>query len=344
MKATQKNFGGTIDRAVRAARVFYLCGPDDAGASDAAGRIMAMLGTAERVDLTGADLKRDPARLADEARSASLFGDARVIRITMAGDEAHDAVAGLIADTVPGWPVVIHATGATDKSRLAKLLEPRADALVAIFHPPDLSHIADAIRSEAEGLGLMLTTGLAQTIARGAALDSRIARSELEKLALYLDASPQSPRSATPADLAAIGTETADDGTAMLVNAALGGQTARLAEELPRLTAGDVNPVGLLLAFERRAAQLAQLAARLGSGGNVSAFIEAETQARRIFFRDKADLLLQLHKWRGARLERLIDRLAALHRAMLEDSGGAPLRLSQAIAEITRAAAGNRVR
>ena len=32
---------------------------------------------AERVDLSGAELKADPARLADEAASISLFGGAR---------------------------------------------------------------------------------------------------------------------------------------------------------------------------------------------------------------------------------------------------------------------------
>ena len=339
MKATQKTLAGMLDRAMRQARVFYFCGADEAGAGDAAANLVNRLGVAERVELTGAELKRDPVRLADEARSTSLFGDRRVLFVTMSGDEAHDAIATLIGDAVAGWPVVIQAAGATDKSRVAKLLADRDDALVTVFYPPDQRAVGQTVRTLAEAAGVMLSTALAESIATAAGLDTRIARSEIDKLALYLDASRESPRTPQAKDLAAIGTETVDDSMNPLVNAALGGQVDRLGHELPRLASGDINAVGLLLAFERRAVQLAGLAARAGTGGNLNAFLDAEIQARRVFFRDKPDLMLQLHKWRGARIERLLARLSALHRALLHDSAGASLRMSQAIVEIARVSA-----
>jgi DNA polymerase-3 subunit delta len=339
LKAGAKTFAGTVERALHEIRVFYFCGADEAGAGDAAARVTDRLGDAELIEFTGAELKRDPARLADEARSTSLFGDKRVIRVTMAGDEAHDAIAGLIGDTVPGWPVLVLASGATDKSRVAKLLIDRDDALVTIFYPPDLRSVAEAVRNSGDAAGLRLSGAMAEQVAQAAGLDTRVARSEIEKLALYLDASPEAPKTVAAKDLAAIGTQAGDDSMAPIVNATLAGSAERLKHELPRLASGDVNPVGLLLAFERRAVQLAQLAARLGPGGNVNAFLEQEAAAKRIFFKDKPDLMLQLHKWRGQRLERLLRRLAALHRAMLTDSVGAQLRLQQALAEIARAAA-----
>ena len=341
MKATAKSFAGTVDRALHKIRVFYFCGADEAGAGDAAALVTARLGQAELVELAGAELKRDPAKLADEVRSTSLFGDKRVIRVTMSGDEAHDAIAGLVNDPVPGWPVLVVASGATDKSRVAKLLADRDDALVTVFYPPDARTVAEAVRTASDALGLRLNGQLAERIALSAALDTRIARSEIEKLALFLDASPESPKTARPEDLTAIGTEAGDDSMAPLVNATLGGLTDRIGHELTRLAAGDVTAVGLLLALERRAvqlAQLAQLAARLGPDSNLNAFLEREAQARRIFFKDKQDLALQLRKWRGARLERLLQRLALLHRTMLTDSAGAQLRLQQALTEIARAA------
>ena len=339
MKATQKTLPGMLDRAMRQARVFYFCGADEAGAGDAAALVLKRLGQTERVDFSGAELKRDPVRLADEARSTSLFGDRRVLFVTMSGDEAHDAIANVIGDAVPGWPVVVVASGATDKSRVAKLLADRDDALVAIFYPPDQRAVSDTVRTLAEAAGLKLGNAMAETIAVAAGLDTRIVRSEIDKLALYLDASPESPRNAQPKDLAAIGTATIDDNMTGLVNATLGGQVDRLGHELPRLASGDINAVGLLLAFERRAVQLAGLAARAGSGGNLNAFLDSEIQARRVFFRDKADLMLQLHKWRGPRIERLLSRLAALHRALMHDSNGASLRMSQEIVEIARVSA-----
>jgi DNA polymerase-3 subunit delta len=339
MKATQKTFAGMLGRVVQQARVFYFCGADEAGANDAAALVAERLGAAERQDFTGAELKRDPIRLADEARSTSLFGDRRLIFVTMAGDEAHDAIATLMADPVAGWPVVVVASGATDKSRVAKLLADRDDALVGVFYPPDLRSVSETVRSLAEAAGVRMGDTLAQSIALAAGLDTRIVRSEIDKLALYLDASAESPRTARAADCAAIGTATMDDSLTGLVNTTLGGMTDRLNAELARLASGDINPVGLLMAFERRAVQLAGLAARAGPGSNLNGFLDSEIQARRVFFRDKPDLLLQLHKWRGPKIERLLTRLAGLHRALLADSAGAQLRMSQALVEIARVAA-----
>mgnify|MGYP002655135774 FL=1 len=143
------------------------------------------------MELSGADLRRDPALLGDEARSTSLFGDKRHIWVRASGDDAHDALQFLIetADAGAGEaaPVIVVATSATDKSRTAKLLEKRGDALVAMFHPPDLSAVASAVRGMADAAGLRLGGDLAERIARGAGLDVRLAQSEIDKLALYCD-------------------------------------------------------------------------------------------------------------------------------------------------------------
>jgi DNA polymerase-3 subunit delta len=191
----------------------------------------------------------------------------------------------------------------------------------------------------ADAAGVRLSGDLAERIARAAALDTRLAQSEVTKLALYLDASPAAPRSADLAALDAIGARTEDDGFMPLVNAVLGGQTAKLAGELQRMRELGMNPVGLLLAFERRAAQLADLAGKLGPRGDIQALLEAESAARRVFWKDKRDLGTQLGRWRGKRLSRLLDRLMDLHRALLANSQNAELLLAQGLAEITRAAA-----
>jgi DNA polymerase-3 subunit delta len=97
-----------------------------------------------------------------------------------------------------------------------------------------------------------------------------------------------------------------------------------------------------LLAFERRAAQLASLSAKLGPNADVGAVIEAESRAGRVFFRDKRDLHDQLRRWRGDRIARLVSRLTELHRMLMSNSQSAELLLAQGLAEITRAAAKGR--
>jgi len=326
-------------RVAAAARVFFFCGPDEAGAADAAARIAGLLtDPGERIEITGAELRKDPVRLGDEARSTSLFGGTRHIWVRAAGDEAHDAVANLIESDVAGCPVLIVATGATDKSRTAKLLAARPDALVAMFHPPDLAAVAGAVRTMAGAAGLRLGSDLAERIARAAGLDTRIARSELEKLALYVDAAPESPRTVTVADLDAVAAQVSDDDFAPIVDVVLGGQRERLAGELHRLKAMQISPVGLLLAMERRTAQLAALAARMGPGEEPGRFLDAEANARRIFWRDKAALTAQMRCWGGDRIERLAQRLMALHQAMLTNSQDGELLLAQELTAIARSA------
>ena len=340
MKATQKDFKAQAARAAKEARVFFFCGPDEAGAQDGAHHIAALLpDPGERIELSGAELKRDPVKLSDEARSTSLFGGARHIWIRAQGDEAHDAIENLLADAVEGCPVLIVAGNATDKSRTAKLLANRGDALVAMFYPPDLRSAAGAVRDMADAAGLRLSGDLAERIARAAALDTRLAQSEVTKLALYLDATPQAPRNADIEALDAIGARADDDGFMPLVNVVLSGETGKLAGELHRMHELGLNPVGLLLAFERRAAQLAQLAAKAGPRGNFAQLVESEAGARRVFWKDKRDLITQLNRWKGRKLTRLVERLFELHRTLLTNSQNAELLLAQGLADIARAAA-----
>jgi len=348
VKATQKDFSAVAARAAGSLAVAFFCGPDEAGASAAAARLAGMLPDAgERIELSGAELRGDPVRLGDEARSDSLFGGKRHILVRANGDEVHDAVqihCQLIdsGESHAASPVLIVATSATDKSRTAKLLEKRGDSLVAMFYPPDLASLAAEVRRMAGAAGVTLGDELAERIARAAGLDVRLAQSEVTKLALYLDGTPLSPKMADAAALDAIGARTDEEGVMPLVNAVLSGDARRLPDELRRLHDLSLGPVTVLLALERRAAQLAQLAARLGPGTRMGEMLEAEQRARRIFWRDRRDLETQLRRWDPPRLERLIGRLTALHRALLGNSQAAELLLVQELTQITRFAAQRR--
>ncbi len=343
MKATQRDFNANAQKAARQCKVFFFCGPDEAGASAAAAKIVELLDDpGERVELSGSNLRKDPVSLGDEARSSSLFGGTRHLYVRASGDEAHDALKNLIEGEGDACPVIVVATSATDKSRTAKLLIKRDDAMVAMFWPPDLSAVSASVRTMADTAGLRLNGDIAERIARGAGLDVRLAQSEITKLALYLDASQQSPRNADAEALAAIGATTEEDGFMPLVNAVLSGETGKLASELKRMRDLSLNPVGLLLAFERRVAQLAQLSAKLGSGHDVDGLLNTEKQAHRIFWKDQRDLSNQLKRWRGEKLSRLVERLMEMHRELLANSAAGELLLAQGLSQIARAAKGRR--
>jgi DNA polymerase-3 subunit delta len=282
VKATQRDFAAAAPRAAQQARISFFCGPDEAGAAAAADKLAAMLpDPGERIELSGAELRSDPVRLGDEARSTSLFGGTRHILVRASGDEAHDAVENLLGlidggEGAGACPVLIVAVSATDKARTAKLLEKRGDALVAMFYPPDLNSVTNEVRRMGAAAGLRNLDGsLAERIARAAGLDVRLAQSEITKLALYLDASPQAPKPLDEQALDAIGAKTEEDGFMPLVNAVLSGEVNRLTSELRRMRELSLNPVAVLLAVERRAAQIAQLSAKLGRGRKVGDVLES---------------------------------------------------------------------
>lgn len=344
MKATQRDYAQAAQKAGKALRICFFCGADEAGASAAAKKMIAALNDpGERVELSGQDLKSDPSRLLDEARSTSLFGDSRHILARVSGEDAHEAIKTYCeladrGDADGAWPIFIVATSASDKSRSAKLLIKRGDALVAMFYPPDLRSVTADVRAMADAAGMRLTGNLAERIAHAAGMDVRLAQSEVDKLALYLDASPQSPKQANPDDFDMIGASTEEDGFMPLVNAALGGEVRKLPAELRRMREISLNPVAVTLALERRAAQLARLAAKLRPGDDMQQFLKSQG----VFFREHREVGDQLQRWSGGKLERLVPRLTQLHRALLANSQTAELILAQELAQITRYAAARR--
>jgi len=233
------------------------------------------------------------------------------------------------------------------KSRTAKLLEKRKDALVAMFYPPDLMSVAGSVRTMADSAGLRLGGDLAERIARAAGLDVRLAQSEVDKLALYMDADLQSPKQVSAEDYAEIGAATEEDGFGPLVNAVMGGEMGKLPTEVRRMKELGLNPVGLLLALERRAAQLAQISAKLGNRGSLDNLGRGEKAQLGIFWKEEREIRVQLGAWqkpagRGSKqskLDRLIPRLVELHRSLLSNSQAAELLLAQDLAQIARFAA-----
>ncbi|MBX7541676.1 DNA polymerase III subunit delta [Qipengyuania sphaerica] len=342
MKLTSRDFAAKARDAVRECSVFYFCGQDEAGATAAANDLIAMLpDPGERVDMSGADLRRDPVILGDEARSSSLFGDKRHIFVRATGDDALDAIGNHLLGHGEACPVIIVATSATDKSSTAKLLEKRKDALVAMFYPPDLRSVTQSVRAMGDAAGVRLDSAVAERIARGANLDVRLAQSEVTKLATYLDTSPQSPKPATMEHLDAIGAATEEDGFASLVNAVLAGQGPKVATEIARMKQIGLNPVGTLLAVERRAAQLARISAALGNRRYQD--LEKGEKARLgIFWKEEREIAEQVQRWRGPKLDRLTLRLTELHRELLTNSQSSELLLAQGLTGIARVAGAGR--
>ena len=157
MKADAGQIGRALDKPDAAVRLILLYGPDESGSRALAARIDKALGSdAERIDLSSAQLKGDPALLADEAASISLFGGARHIRVDPATDESIEAAEALLEAGTAGNPVVLVAGNLRKDAKLVKLALASPLALAFASYLPE-GQAADRVAIDlARAAGLRL--------------------------------------------------------------------------------------------------------------------------------------------------------------------------------------------
>ncbi len=322
MKANANEMARALDGAATGmTRFFLLYGADEAGSAALAQRLARAMGSdAERIDLDGPQLKADPARLADEAASISLFGGRRWIRVQPAGDEIAAAVSGLLDADQAGNPVVALAGALKPSSPLVKLATEHKLALAHPSYVPDARNAAEIAETLAKDAGLRLPRDLGRALAAACSNDRALMAQEIEKLALYLDAAPDRPADVKPDTLEAIGAASPDGELSKLVDAVLGGQPARLGAEIARLEQAGLSGIPLLRALFRRVILLAGLRKDIDGGMSPQAAVEARGKA--IFFKEKPAITDQAGRWSADRLAQLADKLLAAERA-LKSSGTA---------------------
>jgi DNA polymerase-3 subunit delta len=295
--------------------LFLLYGPDVSGSRALARRLAAGMGSeAERIELSAGDLKSDPARLADEAASISLFGGARYIVVEPAGDECVAAVEALIETPAATNPVVLIGGALKPSSKLVKLALTHPGALAFASYPPE-GQEADRIASDmGRSLGLILRPDVARRLADAAAGNRDILEQELRKLALYLDAAPDRPLPLDHEALDAVGADAGEADMSKLVESVGSGDAIVLQEELARLASEGVDAIPIIRAMLRRMTLLARLRAQVERGNSVDAVMAAQGKA--VFFKEKGAVSRQLGRWRSDLIAKSVGRLLDAERQM----------------------------
>lgn len=312
-----------LDMPAAAIRLYLLYGPDEAGSEALAARFAKAMGAgAERIDLDGPTLRADPARLADEAAAISMFSERRWVRVQPAGEEVLPAVEALLEAPAAGNPVVLIAGNLRKTSKLLTRIDGHGAAIAIVSYVPE-GRNADALAvTLAREAGLELPGDLARRLIALTGGERGLLAGEIEKLALYLDASPETPVAATPEALDALG---AEGGEQQLFKAAaiiLSGNIAGAEREIAWLRRTGGSLAGLLRITLQRAVGLAQAQAGLGQrfGGG----------------RGEEDLAA---RWQGPALDRAIHRLAEAERASRLSYGVGEIILAQELVTVARLAA-----
>jgi DNA polymerase-3 subunit delta len=326
----------TIERALAKpeARCFLLYGPDEAGSRALADRLGAAMGPeAERIDLDGPTLAKDPALLADEAASSSLFGGARHIRVRANGDEVTDAVEALLSAPQAGNPVAIVAGALKHTSKLLKLVLASRDALAFASYLPDAKDAVPLVVGLAQPLGLRVMADIARQIFDTAAGDRAVIARELEKYALFLDAAENAPKPLDRQALDAVGAGEGESSAGSLIDAVLTGAAKPATEELAQLGAAGEDGIALLRAMLRK---LLQLAALRSEADRTSLNAAMEGAGKALFWKDKPVIEAELRRWSSAELATLVDRMTAAQAQLLASGNAGAVILSQDLLTIAR--------
>jgi DNA polymerase-3 subunit delta len=332
-----------IERALKAPgaeiRLFLLHGPDEAGSRALAKLLSAAVGSeAERIDLTGSDLRSDPARLPDEAASISLFGGARYIWVEPAGDDAAEAAEALIGAATAGNPVVIVAGALKPASRLLKLALAAPCAMAFASYVPEAAEADKLVLEMGRQMGLVIRPDVARRIAEACSGNRAIIDQELSKLALYVDAAPERPKPVEHDALDAVGAATDEGDLSRLVDCVLGGDASALKGELARLHGVGVEGISLVRpALLRRLALLAKLRAEVEHGSSVSAVMASSGKS--LFWKDKDVVAAQLSRWRSDLISKSMSRVMEVQRQVMSAGGLGPLAVDEELFAICRQAA-----
>jgi DNA polymerase-3 subunit delta len=338
-KLSEKDFIAAIESRPEI-RLFFVFGQDESAISSIAAALAARLSDSEAIDIDSAKLRGDPALLADEAASQSLFGGARHIRLSFAREEGLDAIANLLNAEQAGNPVIATAGDLKKTSKLRTLVEGSPRALSYICYPPSEAEAVDQAVAMAGSLGLRIDRTLAAQIVRYTGQDRRLAAMELEKLSLYYDAAPERIMTVERDALLSLAAETAEEDINALVNQVLSGEVKLLGRTIIEARAVGIEAIRIVRALQRRVAMLTGMRAKVEAGAEPGSVVRGN---RAVFWKEQDMYVRQLRQWSAARLAGLNGHLVELEAKLMATGGDlTDTVLEQELVRIVRAAARSR--
>jgi len=314
VKPSKQSINRAVDQPNPELRFYLFHGPDEAQSRALADRLLGALGATKFLMAAGA-IGGDPASLVDEASAMSLFGGKRTVWIEPATKDIEEAVAALLDGPAPENPVVAIGGPLPKSSAMLKLAEASSQALAFASYAPEGADAERMVIDVARRFGLKISPAVAARLADSSGNDQAIVAQELQKLALYIGASPQMPRELDNAAIDDVGADSAEGDFQRLADLALGGEMAELAEELARLPAGGSEAIPVVRSLQRRLLMLAPARARIERGDRVDAVMTSF--GKTLFWKDKSKVQRMLTKWSADDLATIAERVGKLERSLM---------------------------
>ena len=302
MKASKASIGRAVDQPNSRIRFYLFHGPDESQSRSLAARLLEASGASKFLVAAGS-AKSDPASLVDEAGAMSLFGGRRAVWIEPATKDIEEGVAALLEAPASESPVIAIAGALTKTSALLKLAEASPLAIAYASYAPEGQDAARMVIDLGRRFGLKVAPPVAERLAGQCGNDQAIVAQELQKLALFIDASPHAPKELDHEAIDAVGADTAEGDYSRLADLALAGDVAELGAELSQLPPGGSEAIPVVRSLQRRLLMLAPARARVERGERVDAVMTS--LGKSLFWKDKPIVAKMLSQWDGERLARI---------------------------------------
>lgn len=335
MKVAKGGIARIVDRPDGEVRFHLFHGPDQAQSRALGARLVQALG-ADRFIVISTFVGSDPATLADEASALALFGGKRVIWIEPAGEEITAGVTALLESPSSESPVVAIGGVLKKSSGLLKLAESSPMAVSCASYLPEGDEAAQMVADLGRRYGLKMDRSVAARLATAAGNDQAIVARELEKYALYVDASPQAPKELGVDDIEAVGAEFAGNDFLQLADLALSGDLVALIDELDRLPAAGSEAIPIVRSLQRRLLMLAPARARIEGGERIADVMAS--LARTLFWKDRAKVAAMLERWKSIDIGKAAERAGALERSLIFSNAPTIESLAEELVAVARAA------
>jgi DNA polymerase-3 subunit delta len=313
VKATRTSIGRALERPDSKLRFYLFHGPDEGQSRALAARLLDALGATKSVVAAGA-VKSGAVSLVDEASAIGLFGGTRLIWVEPAGDDIAEAVAALLDGPDPESVVAAIAGQLRKSSALLKVAEASPRALAFASYVPEGEDAERMVIDLARRLGLKASQSVAARLADECANDQAVIARELDKLALYLDASPNSPRDLDHDAIDAVGAGSRGDAM-RLADLALLGELGELGALMDKLRTDGWDAIPVIRSLQRRVLMLAPMRARVERGERPDAVMTSLGKA--LFFKDKSNVSRMLRTWSAAELATIAARAGTLERTLM---------------------------
>jgi DNA polymerase-3 subunit delta len=250
----------------------------------------------------------DPGVLADEVAAVPMFGGRRIVWVRDAGQGLAKALEPLLDRAASG--LVLAESGPLAKSAKLRQLFERSSTALAVTLYDDAAKDYDGLITEVlSRAGLEATDDARHHLKDLLGTDRRLARSELEKLALFAHGKGV----IDIGDIDAVCGDTASTTLDEALDRAFEGETIAAARALGRLDAAGEAGTRILSAAVQALAALDRFRAEIDAGGSVDQALR--TARPPIFFQRQGSLRRQLRLWDSAALQ---SAAATVHAALTE--------------------------